>query len=332
VGEWRARLLHARIDVHSGGEGTGADLLAVAAQARPVFIRAGHEHALAESWLATAYTQGLMRCQWGAMLEAVEHAVDHARRAGSTRWDGELPAWKSSALFYGPTPVADALRWYEEQPPTHPVALTHQAMLEAMRGNFDRARTLASSAEETAAEFGQNLWLAVGGMALGEIETLAGDVSAAEQAVRRSCELLEDLGEVGYRYNAVSQLAASLAALGRLDEAEELTRAAQEGADPDDISSQILWLNARALVLARRGEADEAVRLASSAVSLAGETDMVNWQARALADLAEAYVARESLDEARAKLEQAISLFERKGNAVAAGHTRERMETLATGR
>ena len=332
VGEWRARLLRARVAVHaqSGGAG-GADLLAVAAQARPVFVKAGHEHALAESWLATAYTEGLIRCQWAAMLEAVEHALEHARRAGSTRWDGELPAWKSTALFYGPTPVADAMRWYAEQRPKHPVALTHQAMLEAMRGDFDRARTLASSAEETAAEFGQNLWLAVGGMALWEIETLAGDVPSAERAVRRSCELLEDLGEMGYRYNAVSQLAASLVTLGRLDEAEELTRAAQAGAE-DDTSSQILWRQAQALVLAHRGQADEAERLAAGAVSLAEETDTLNWQARALVDLAEVYVIQERLDEARAKLGQAISLFEQKGNSVAAGHAHRRMETLTTGR
>jgi class 3 adenylate cyclase/tetratricopeptide (TPR) repeat protein len=332
VGEWRARLLRARVAVHAQSGGAGAaDLLAVAAQARPVFIKAGHEHALAESWLATAYTEGLIRCQWAAMLEAVEHAFEHARRAGSTRWDGELPAWKSTALFYGPTPVADAMRWYAEQRPKHPVALTHQAMLEAMRGDFERARTLASSAEETAAEFGQNLWLAVGGMALWEIETLAGDVPAAERAVRRSCELLEELGEMGYRYNAVSQLAASLVTLGRLDEAEELTRTAQAGAE-DDTSSQILWRQAQALVLAHRGQADEAERLATGAVSLAKETDTLNWQARALVDLAEVYIIQGRLDDARAKLGQAISLFEQKGNSVAGGHARERMETLTTGR
>ena len=200
-----------------------------------------------------------------------------------------------------------------------------------MPGDFDQARSFASSAEETAAEFGQNLWLAVGGMALWEIETLAGDIPAAEQAVRRSCELLEDLGEVGYRFNAVSQLAASLVTLGRLDEAEELTRTAQVGAE-DDTSSQILWRQAQALVLAHRGQADEAERLAAGAVSLAEETDTLNWQARALVDLAEVYVIQERGAEARAKLEQAISLFERKGNSVAAGHTRERMETLATER
>ena len=134
------------------------------------------------------------------MLEAVEHALEHARRAGSARWEGELPAWQGTAMFYGPTPVEDALRWYEEQPAQHPIALTQQAMLEAMRGNFDRARALAGSADAAAEEFGQKLWLAAGGMALWEIETLAGDPSAAEHAVRRSCELLEELGDVGYRF------------------------------------------------------------------------------------------------------------------------------------
>jgi predicted ATPase/class 3 adenylate cyclase len=334
VGECRARLLRARIAVHAqsgGGDGAGpsADLLAVAAQARPVFARAGHEHALAESWLATAYTQGLIHCQWAAMLEAVEHALEHARRAGSTRWDGELPAWKSSALFYGPTPVAEAMRWYEEEQPRHPVAVTQHAMLEAMQGNFEQARIHANAAEQTAAEFGQNLWLAVGGMALWEIETLAGDNAAAEQAVRRSCELLENLHEVGYRYNAVSQLAASLVALGRLDEAEALTRSAQEDADPDDISSQILWRQASALVLARRGRADEAEPVAEGALSLAEETDMLNWQARALVGLAEVYLIQERLDQARARLERARSLFEQKGNVVAAGHVRERLRTFS---
>jgi class 3 adenylate cyclase len=333
VGEWRARLLRARIAVHaqnrgSDGEGPGAALLAIAARARPVFARAGHEHALAESWLATAYTVGLLHCQWATGLEAVEHAVEHARRAGSTRWDGEMPAWKSSALFYGPTPVAEALRWYEEQRPRHPVALTQQAMLEAMQGSFERARALANAADETATEFGQTLWLAVGGMALWEIEMLAGDAAAAERAVRRSCELLENLREVGYRYYAVSQLAASLAALGRLDEAEELSHAVQVDADPDDISAQLVWYQAQALILAGRGRAAEGERQATAAVSMAEGTDMLNAQARAVADLGEVYISQQRLDEARAKLERARTLFEQKGNVVAAAQVRERMRTV----
>src|SRR5262249_54942279 len=158
----RARLLRARIASHvesaeADGEGPSGALLAVAEEARAVFAQSGDDVALAEAWVATAYAQ-LILCQWAAMLEALDHALEHASRAGVTRWDGELPTWKGTALFYGPTPVDAALRWYEEQEVDHPIALTQQAMLEAMRGNFDRGRTLANSASEAAEEFGQKLW------------------------------------------------------------------------------------------------------------------------------------------------------------------------------
>jgi tetratricopeptide (TPR) repeat protein len=234
-------------------------------------------------------------------------------------------------MFYGPTPVDEALRWYEEQQARHPIALTQQAMLEAMRGNFDRARALAGSADAAAEEFGQKLWLAAGGMALWEIETLAGDVAAAERAVRPSCELLEELGEVGYRFMAVSQLAESLYALDRLDEADESARTAEALAPSDDVSSQMLWRQVRAKVLVRRGEHAKAEQLACEAVSLAGETDMLNWHGNALADLAEVYVIAGRAEDAREQLEQALSLYEQKGNVVAAARTRRRLEDLRAG-
>jgi class 3 adenylate cyclase/tetratricopeptide (TPR) repeat protein len=332
VGALRARLLGARIAAHLEGGGAGkdgpsAEMLAVAEEARPVFERAGDELALAEAWVATAYAL-LIRCRWAAMLEAVEHTLEHARRAGSTRWDGELPAWQGTAMFYGPTPVDDALRWYDEQQAEHPIALTQQAMLEAMRGNFDRARELVGSADAIAEESGPKLYLAAGGMALWEVETLAGDPSAAERAIRPSCELLEELGEVGYRYMAVSQLAASLYALERLDEAEKWTRAAQASAPTDDIASQMLWRQVRAQVLARRGERAEAEQLARQAVSLAGETDMLNWHGNALADLAAVYVLAGRARESRARLKQALALYERKGNVVAGAKVRRRLAEL----
>jgi tetratricopeptide (TPR) repeat protein len=333
VGELRARLLRARIATQmpregASSEGPSADLLAVAEDARPVFAYAGDELALAEAWAATAWAQ-LIRCRWAAMLEAVEHALDHARRAGSARWEGELPAWQGTAMFYGPTPVDEALRWYEDQQAKHPIPLTQQAMLEAMHGSFDRARALASSADAVAVEFGQKLWLAAGGMALWEIETLAGDPSAAERAVRRSCELLEELGDAGYRFLAVSQLAASLYALERLDEAHEWTRTAEELAPNDDVATQMLWRQVRAQVLARRGEHKEAEALARKAISLAEETDMFNFHGNALADLAEVYALAGRTENAREQLEQALVLYERKGNLIAAGRARGRLEELA---
>ncbi len=326
VGELRARLVGARIAAQAprGGSDRASpsrDLLAVAEEARPVFEQAGDDLALAEFWFACAWAQ-FIQCRCVAMLEAVERAFEHARRAGSPRWDRELPAWKGTALFHGPTPVADVLRWYEEQESQHPVALTSQATLEAMRGNFDQACSLTDAAEAAAEEFGQMLSLATIGMAVGEIEMLAGNPSAAEAAVRRSCELLEELGEEGYRSNAAGQLAASLYALGRLEEADDWARTAEALSTGDDITSQVLWRQVRARLLAHGGDAAEAERLALEAVSLAEETDMLNWHANALADLGEVYLLLGRAEEARDRLERALELYEQKGNLVAAEKAR----------
>jgi tetratricopeptide (TPR) repeat protein len=333
VGHLRARIMQARItaqvhDDDSGGEGPGAALLAVADEALPIFTRAGDELALAEAWFAAAWAQ-LIRCRWAAMLDAVLQALSHARNAESARWQGELPAWLGTAMFYGPTPVDEALRWYEEQEARHPIALSQQAMLEAMRGNFDAARDLARAADATAEEFGQQLWLAAGGMARWQVETLAGETAAAERAVRNSYRLLETLGDVGYRSTAASQLASSLCSLGRLQEAMELTQTAEMLTASDDVAAQMLWRHTRGRILARRGEHAGASRLAQDAVALAEDTDMLNFHADALAAAAETSELGGRMDEARSRLEQALALFDQKGNIAAAASARRELDRLA---
>jgi len=331
VGDLRARITLARVNAQSqGGEELSAALIAVAEEALPVFTRAGNELALAEAWFAAAWAQ-LIRCQWAAMLDAVLKALAHARNASSTRWEGELPAWLGTAMFYGPTPVDEALRWYEEQHAEHPIALTQQAMLEAMRGNFDAARSLAHSADAAAREYGQQLWLAAGGMSMWQVETLSGETAAAEAAVRGSTELLEELGDVGYRGVAMSQLASSLCSLGRLDEAIELTVTAEAVTANDDLAGQMLWRQARARILARRGDHGEAKRLLRAAVALVETTDMINFHADALGDFAEIDRLAGRTDEARTHLEQALGLYEQKGNLAAAASVRGELDRLAKG-
>ena len=79
-------------------------------------------------------------------------------------------------------------------------------------------------------------------MAMWQIETLADQVSEAEAAARRACELLESLSDVGYLGMAVSQLAASLCSLGRLNEVDELTQIVLEAITAnDDVAAQMLW-------------------------------------------------------------------------------------------
>ena len=93
---------------------------------------------------------------------------------------------------------------------------------------------------------------------------------------------------------------------------------------------QMLWRQARGKVLARRGELDEGERLAREAVALAAETDMLNAHADALLDLAEVLTLADQ--DARAELEQALALYERKGNLVMAERTRSRLAELTAAR
>jgi tetratricopeptide (TPR) repeat protein len=294
---------------------TTEDLLALAAESRPVFARAGDDVALTEAWVASAWAE-LIRCRWAAMLEAVERALEHARRAGSARWERELPVWQGTALFYGPTPVGDVLHWHEEEQPQHVISLQQHGVLEAMRGRFDRARALLAAGDAVAEELGQTIWLAVAGMAEWEVEMLAGNASAAERCVRTSCRLLEDLGDTGYRSTALGRLAESLYTLGRFDDADRESRGAEELAGPDDLASQALWREVRAKVLARAGRHAEAEQLARDAVALVEPTDMLDSLAHGAADLAEVLALAGRIDDAERELHRAEALYKRKGNTV----------------
>jgi class 3 adenylate cyclase len=325
VGELRARLAAARLAVQMPQDDAApepsAEILALAAEARAIFTEAGDEVGLTDAWAATAWAE-LIRSRWGAMLDAVEHAITHARRAGHTRWERELPVWKGTALFYGPTPVEEMLRWQEDEQPQHSMALNHRAVLEAMRARFAAARALLATADNAAAERGETLWRAGGAMAEWEVETLAGDPVAAERAARRTCDWLEELGETGFRSLAIGQLAWSLYALGRLDGAARLTQQAEELASPDDVLSNMLWRQVRARLHARAGRPSEGEQLAREAVSLGEETEMLNWHAHALVDLGDICVLAGKRDEGRRHLAHALELYERKGNIVSAGHVR----------
>ena len=90
-------------------------------------------------------------------------------------------------------------------------------------------------------------------------------------------------------------------------------------------SSEMLWRQVRAKVLARRGEHAEAEQLAREAVAIGDGTDALNWQGDAYADLAEVLLLSGKPDEAAAALEQALDRYERKENLVMARRIRDRL-------
>jgi len=163
-----------------------------------------------------------------------------------------------------------------------------------------------------------------------DIAMLEGDAARAEEAAREACEAAEATADLSNFMLLSSNLAQALLELGRDDEAEQWLEHGRETAPSEEPLPQMLWRQARGKVLARRGELEEGERLAREAVELAAETDMLNAHAGALTDLAE--VLALAGQDARAELEQAFALYERKGNLVMAERTRSRLAELAASR
>jgi thioredoxin-like negative regulator of GroEL len=80
--------------------------------------------------------------------------------------------------------------------------------------------------------------------------------------------------------------------------------------------------------VADRGEFAEAERVGREALDLAMSGDAIDDQGEALSLLAEVMVAAGRSEDAVALFREAIQRFERKGNVVSAGRTRERLAAL----
>jgi tetratricopeptide (TPR) repeat protein len=193
------------------------------------------------------------------------------------------------------------------------------AVLEAMRGRFAEAAKLYGRTRELLEDVGLNLLLASIQMYAGLAELIAGDHAAAERELRLGYDELDRIGERAYLSTTAAFLARAVYGLDRLDEAEELTRISEEAASTDDIASQVVWRGTRAKVLARRGDTGSA-ELAADAVALSRDMDFTNVQADALVDLGETLRVLNRPD--GAAYEEALRLYEQKGNVVSADAVR----------
>jgi tetratricopeptide (TPR) repeat protein len=265
------------------------------------------------------------------MASAAERVVEHARLADSPL----MISWGQSQLvhaqYFGTTPVEESLRWLDEHPEVERRSvLPLRDRLLAMLGRFDEAHRLLADAADRVAELGvvrHRTWLAFRRF---EVAMLKGDPARAEEAAREVCETLEAMAEFGNFEWACCNLAQALLGLGRDDESEQWLERGRETAPSEERIPQMLSRQARGKVLARRGELEEGERLAREAVALAEETDMLNAHADALVDLAEVFEL--AGQDSRAELEQALALYERKGNLVMAERTRSTLMKLTAPR
>jgi DNA-binding SARP family transcriptional activator len=331
--ELRARLELAYVGLFSDPEGRADELLDVTAQGLPVFEAVQDERSLGRAWLTLAFVHGQMHCCHDAAAEAAERALEHHRRSG---WSiAACLAFLASAAQNGPLPATEAMALCRELLALADLGgeanvLAPLAELKAMRGRFAEARRLVARARTAYDQLGQHaLAEANCGPVEGRIGLLAGDVATAEQVLRASCEALERMGGLSYLATRAAELGDVLYQLERYEEAERLSHRAEELGATDDVLTQILWRSLRSRCLARNGNVVEAEALSGDAVRLAEKTDALTRRGKVLLNRAEVLRHAARLDDAGAAVEQAVALFEQKGNTVAARRARALLLELA---
>jgi class 3 adenylate cyclase/tetratricopeptide (TPR) repeat protein len=300
---------------------------ALVAEALPVFEAAGDDLAVCIAYRALGEAAN-MRAQMDRMAAAYERAAAHAGPAGLTA----LVGYQSHAHFHGSTPLTELLAWQDAQDPREQRTYwlrTHRAAALAMLGRIDEARTLFADVQTELAERGGARVVVAALLAYGlVVELHAGDPAAAAAAGEQSCRLRAELGRWSEYSTVAAGLAGAYCELGQLNHAEEwAARGAERGA-PDDAITQMLWRQARARVLARRGEHDEAERLAREAVDVGETTEDLGSKAETRADLGEVLAFAGRAQEAAEAVEQALVRFEAKENVVMAKRMRERLAAL----
>jgi tetratricopeptide (TPR) repeat protein len=327
IGELSGRILEGSLRVSSEPTGAAETLDALVAEALPVFEAAGDELALRIAYRALGEVAN-MRYQMDRQVDAYEKAEAYTSPAGRST----LVGYQSHGRLLGSTPLTEFLAWQDRQEPREQRSYwlrTHRATALAMLGRIKEAHALVAELRAELIERGARRVLAiVEGQYRPEIALLAGDAAEAVAAGKESARLYEELGLRAELSTVVGRLAHAYYELGQLDEAEPwAARSAELGAS-DDATTQMFWRQARAKVLARRGEHADAERLAREAVEIGERTESSNAQADTYADLGEVLALAGRPQDAAEALEQALSRYEAKENLVMAARIRERLAAL----
>jgi ATP/maltotriose-dependent transcriptional regulator MalT len=318
----------AQLDLQTNPEMKIDAILKMADAAIVVFERSGDERHLAEAWRLRGRALWF-RCRAGDAEEALRRAMEFARRVGDSRTEAQALNVTVGAAFYGPLPVFEAARLCEEilarpgeQRRIRASALRALAGLRAMEGRFDEARGLLADSRAILEDIGLLVTAAAAAETAGLIELLAGEVQAAERELRTGYERLERMGGTSSLPMLAAMIAQTLYLQGRDDEALRFSDLSASSAAKDDPGAQVLWRSARAKVIARLGQLDEAEELSAEAVRLAETTDFLVVRADALLDRSEVLRAAGREDEARQAGDEALALYEQKGAAAAADRAR----------
>jgi class 3 adenylate cyclase len=313
--EWYARLDAAGMRGAGGPDGL-VSVLEIASRAVEVFSELEDDRGLAQAWRRISRAE-LVRCSYAAAAGAAEHALHHAVLCNDRQDAARAADVLGTALLWGPTPVAEAVRRCEElvadakgNERLHANALAALAGLRALEANFDAARRLRAEAEAVYGDLGQRMSIAGLTQIAAQIERLAGNPAGAEAELRKGLAILDGTGAEALHQ---ALLAAALLAQGRPEEARGPAEQARDAAAIEDVFEQVVWRGALARVEAAAGNLADALSLARHSADRASLTDALTMRADALLDLAAVLDAAGDAEEAERVAADAAGLYERKG-------------------
>ena len=296
----------------------------VAEEAIPELEQLDAPRTLARAWWLLSESH-VIRSRWGDRARALEQAIAHAKRGPDGGADvSNYGALLAQALYYGPTPVPDAIaRCLELKraaygPGIEAALGTTLAALQAMEGRIDEARTLYAESIDVYERLGLHFSRAARSHLGAQIELLAGAPREAARELRDANATLEAMGERGVRSTLAGFLADVLCGLGEDDEADRLAAFTEEAAGSTDVVPQVLWRRVRARLRARAGDHGDARDLAQDAAERAAATDYLDFRGDTMLALAEVLAATSQNEAASAAVAEARDFYERKGNVVAA--------------
>jgi class 3 adenylate cyclase/tetratricopeptide (TPR) repeat protein len=333
-GEALARLRSAFVDsMKSPGSASDERLLIAASEAAISFRAHGRIARLAEALRVAADAHSFLGDATAARFNA-ERALEAAIAASDEREQGLALCDLAFHLHMGPTPAEEMATEAErilssatEQRRLRPQAFAQMALAyaQALQGDCDRALATIEPALALLREVSPFWAAGAGAQIFGMIALLADDTAAARLSLEEGLTQLEQMNETGFLSTNAAMLAHIAHAEGDDDRAEALAQRARAAAAIDDVLTQMLWRTALAKVQVRRGDAHGAEDLAREAVSIGAHTDYITTRADCFADLGEVLRLAGKKEDASASFEQALALYEQKGNVVMVEHARARL-------
>lgn len=283
-----------------------------------VFEDHGDERGLAKAWRLLHDAAPT----WDEGQEALARALDHARRAGDQREEADILWWVGVYFVFGPMHAEEAIRRCEEilseakyDGTVRAGSLGVLGVLYAMRGRFAEAREHIARCIAILEELGIKLRVVTRQHFLADIELLADNPAAAERAMRWAYDRELEMGEKLDIPGTANRLADALCRQGHYQEAAK-------------------WIEIgggrgiRALLAASRGEFEQAETLARESVAMTQHGQNLNARGTALVRLAEVLSMAGRTGEAVPVVNEAIGVYERKGNLVSAQEARVLLERL----